>query len=208
MIYKINQLTIPLDSRLQNHFKTEQLAYQYISSRLALKQCLKEMVKTSMSDQLFLPEDFKLLQLENYTGLVNFPQLTVSLSHTKTTGAAMVAARSECKSVGIDIEKTDRKLADKIAKKFINQQDQSDRSILEIWAMKEAAFKAITGIKEELKIEQSLVLQNIILSNQSFGISCEQRTISLLGSIECFTITINEENLIVALAKIPSEFTL
>lgn len=110
----------------------------FFLSREALKKALKNRgIEIPVLD----------LKLIDYHQLEKYPQLTVSLSHTKTCGAAIVAERKQFRAVGIDIEEEDRIVKDSIRERISHPNDQNLRNI-ELWCVKEAAFKALmnTGL--------------------------------------------------------------
>lgn len=110
----------------------------FLLSRDALKNALKDYgLEVSISD----------LTLEDYHLIPKCPQLTISLSHSKTCGAAIVAERKEFRSVGIDIEEEKRVVKDSIRERIAHPKDENLRNI-ELWCVKEAVFKVLmnTGI--------------------------------------------------------------
>lgn len=113
----------------------------FLLSREALLLTLKELQNSvNISD----------LTLDGYSTLPSFPQYTVSLSHTKECGAALLADRQTFRSVGIDIEQEERPVKDSIVERVSNPHDTSLRNI-ELWCLKEAAFKALmnSGVFEK-----------------------------------------------------------
>lgn len=105
----------------------------FLLSREALIGALKEAhIQANISD----------LVLDGYSTLPRFPQFTISLSHTKECGAAVIADRQSFRSVGIDIEQEERVVKDSIVERVSNPHDTSLRNI-ELWCLKEAAFKAL-----------------------------------------------------------------
>lgn len=113
----------------------------FLLSRNALQMSLKE-----MGFEVSIPE----LVLMNHDKVVNFPQLTISLSHTKDCGAALIAERKVFRSVGIDIEEETRTVKESIKQRISHPSDISLRNI-ELWCVKEAVFKSImnTGLFEK-----------------------------------------------------------
>lgn len=105
----------------------------FLLSRDALKNALKV-----MQVEVAIPD----LVLEGFHALQGYPQLTVSLSHTKACGAALVAERKDFRAVGIDIEEDGRVVKDSIRQRIAHPDDQNLRNI-ELWCVKEAAFKAL-----------------------------------------------------------------
>lgn len=82
------------------------------------------------------------LQLTSHSEIRDLPQFTISLSHTKIAGAALVADRKTYRSVGIDIEQEERIVKDSIKNRVSHPDDKNLRNI-ELWCLKEAAFKAL-----------------------------------------------------------------
>ncbi|WPU64002.1 4'-phosphopantetheinyl transferase family protein [Peredibacter starrii] len=110
----------------------------FLLSRVALKNALKDFgYEVSIGD----------LKLTDYHLIPKCPQLTISLSHTKTCGAAIVAERKEFRSVGIDIEEEKRVVKDSIIERIAHPNDHNLRNI-ELWCVKEAVFKVLmnTGL--------------------------------------------------------------
>ena len=105
----------------------------FLLSRDALKSALEfKGIEVAIKD----------LVLEGYHALSSHPQLTISLSHTKACGAAIVAERKEFRSVGIDVEDEARVVKDSIRERVAHPDDQNLRNI-ELWCVKEAVFKAL-----------------------------------------------------------------
>jgi phosphopantetheinyl transferase (holo-ACP synthase) len=104
------------------------------------------------------------LELVNYHNLKKFPDLLVSLSHTKGAGAAVVASKEYYVSLGIDIEWCARVMKKEAERFFRNSQDSIYENNLELWTMKEAAFKALSP----LGFPGVLVLSKIIIQNGRF----------------------------------------
>lgn len=82
------------------------------------------------------------MDLENFNTLKKFPQLTVSLTHSGTFGAAVLANRSEYRAVGIDLELKTRVVKAEIKARIANPTDANLTNI-ELWCAKEAAFKCL-----------------------------------------------------------------
>lgn len=137
----------------------------FLLAREALKEALKAFGK-DLSPSL--------LGLENYHQLKSFPEFTLSLSHSKELGAAILADRKDCLSVGIDIESELREVKDSIWTRVSHPHDVSLRKI-ELWCLKEAAFKALMNTdKFPLPIEfSSIEIQNQGFSHSPSGISGE-----------------------------------
>lgn len=101
----------------------------------------REALKSALSNRGFSPS-ISQLTLVNYHEVVGFPQLTISLSHTKECGAAVIAERKNFRSLGIDIEEETRIVKDSIRERISHPSDINLRNI-EIWCIKEAVFKAL-----------------------------------------------------------------
>jgi len=107
----------------------------FAASRLALQEALKALgISASMNE----------LRLINYSGLEKWPELTMSVSHSKNSGAAIVARRSEFRSVGIDLELKDRPVRDDVLKRISHHSDFL-HSPLKNWCLKEAIYKCISN---------------------------------------------------------------
>ena len=89
------------------------------------------------------------LELKHFSTLPRFPELTVSLSHTKWAAAAIVAAKKDFLSVGIDLENKTRVVNPLTLKKIANAQDEVKG--IDLWCLKEAAYKCFsnTGIESD-----------------------------------------------------------
>lgn len=114
------------------------------------------------------------LKLQNYHQTKSFPEFTLSLSHSKEMGAAILASRTDFISVGIDIENEQRIVKDSIWSRVSHPQDVSLRKI-ELWCLKEAAFKALMNTGNfPLPIEfSSIEIQNHKFSHSPSKISGE-----------------------------------
>lgn len=105
----------------------------FLLSREALKNALIDLKND-------LP--ISALQMEKHHQISGLPQFTISLSHTADCGVALVGERKIFRSLGIDIEREARPVKDFIIERISNPEDEKLRSI-ELWCLKEAAFKAI-----------------------------------------------------------------
>lgn len=133
------------------------------------------------------------LELINYQNLKNFPDYVLSLSHTKGAGAAVLAKKSEVRSLGIDIEWSDRNLKDEAARFYKNAQDSVYENKIELWTMKEAAFKALSP----LGYPGVLVLSKIIIQN---GVFFTNERPEIKGSVQTHLKNVDNKKLWVAIA--------
>ena len=102
-------------------------------AREALKACFIERG---------IPLEIKNLVLEKFSAVKGQSSLTISLSHAKDWGAAVVASAKEVISVGIDIEPNDRVVKPMILERISHPQDFSLHPLW-LWSLKEASFKAL-----------------------------------------------------------------
>ena len=161
------------------------------SSRQALAACLKKMGKDFKS-----PED---LTIVGHTYLENHPKMTVSLSHSRKVGAALLADRDLYPSVGIDIEFLDRKVANGAEKYFINEDDGVEvwEDSLKTWTLKEAAFKALSPFIGEFNWPKVLVLKDIWINGGQFGLLGNSE---VLGKVFSENRELNEQEILVSFA--------
>jgi 4'-phosphopantetheinyl transferase EntD len=105
----------------------------FILSRLALQECLKTAgVHLKISELL----------LVHHRELLASAQFTISLSHTSQVGAALIDLKEKFISVGIDIEHEEREVKGDVLKRISHPEDL-DLKKIELWCLKEAAFKAL-----------------------------------------------------------------
>lgn len=128
----------------------------FLLARQALQNCLAE-VGVSLSP--------KGLNLRNYHQLENVEQFTISLSHTSECGAAMLADRKKFRAVGIDVEREDRVVKDTIAERIAHKDDANFRNI-ELWCLKEAAFKALMNTDT---FEKPVEFSSICIGQESWS---------------------------------------
>lgn len=159
----------------------------FTNSREALANLLKQ--------ESLEVNDLKVdLELINYQNLKKFPDYVLSLSHTLGAGAAVLSKKSEIVSLGIDIEWSDRHLKDEAARFYRHPEDSSHYSDkLELWTMKEAAFKALSP----LGYPGVLVLSKIIIQD---GVFFTRERPELSGIVSTYKKPIDHKNLWVAIA--------
>lgn len=147
-----------------------QRKHSFLLARDALKKCLE-----SLGQSISIQD----LNLVDYHYLKSSPDLTISLSHTKTHGAALVAERKIYRAVGIDIEEKTRLVKDSIRARVLHPHDYNLSSI-ELWCAKEAAFKALmnTGEFNNPMEFSSIQITATNWSHASSGYSGEWKLIS------------------------------
>lgn len=131
-------------------------------SRSALKLALQD-----------LTPDFKDISLneliiENHHHLKNHPNILVSLAHTKNYAVAVISDQPNYLSIGIDLELIARNIKNGIHK-YIDHSFDNKFDLLELWAIKEACFKAAWPKFNSIK-NDNLVLKDIWVQNSKFGI--------------------------------------
>jgi phosphopantetheinyl transferase (holo-ACP synthase) len=175
LVYHYNSGKAPLDAswRKQFDFTGEHRVQQFYQSRLALWDCLAT-------------EDCKWnhwyeLEIDNHLHIKDAPHLLASLSHTKDVAAAVIGtANDQLLSVGIDLEWAERKLKPGMEKFFINEHDDIEKyQGLELWSLKEAAFKAISPLLVNWSY-QRFVLNHIWIKGLEFGLIGNQQSIGCL----------------------------
>lgn len=127
----------------------------FLLSRQALINALKELGIEISADALHLVD---------YSQIRDLPQFTISLSHTKIAGAALVACRKTYRSVGIDIEQEERIVKDSIRERISNSADENLRNI-ELWCLKEAVFKALMNTG---KFDKPLEFSSICIKDRKW----------------------------------------
>ncbi|RPJ78798.1 MAG: 4-phosphopantetheinyl transferase family protein [Alphaproteobacteria bacterium] len=160
----------------------------YTNSRLALKKLL-ELKGHLVSD---LKND---LQLVNFQNLPKFPEYLISISHTKGAGASLLALKKDYLSLGIDIEWSDRHFKPEAQKFLRHIDDSTTENLLELWTMKEAAFKALSP----LGFPGTLVLSKIIIQNGEFWTNEKKE---LRGKVETLKLSSGDRELQIAIARI------
>lgn len=173
LVWKMNQnLTRTQDPEL-DRFATNNLGEGvheerkkgFLLARLALLEGLEgEGHKLSINQ----------LRLLDYSTLEILPQYTISLSHTKGAGAALIAEKDVFKSVGLDIELDDRVVKNNVAERISHPNDQKIRKI-ELWCLKEAAFKALmnSGHFDKPVDFSSIVIEKMTWTHSPSGIQGE-----------------------------------
>jgi 4'-phosphopantetheinyl transferase EntD len=105
----------------------------FLLSREALRRCLE-------ARGIAAPP--RSLTLAGYDMPAHYSDLTISLSHTATCGAALVADRRTYRAVGVDVEHEERVVKDAIRDRIAHPEDAALRNI-ELWCLKEAVFKVL-----------------------------------------------------------------
>lgn len=135
------------------------------------------------------------LALNNFQNLPKFPEYLTSLTHTKGAGAALLAEKSEYRSLGIDIEWSDRVMKKEADRFFRHPMDSVYPESLELWTMKEAAFKALSPLGHH----GVLVLSKIIIQD---GIFWTQENPEINGFVRVHKLPVADRALYLSIAYI------
>ena len=126
---------------------------EWALARLCLEMCFEDQGIVLKPKEMVFKNDHFIEKLE---------YLSFSLSHTKSWAAAFVAPVSQARQVGLDIELKGRKVPDNVKLRLSNPLDMV-RSPLELWVIKEAAFKSLPR-----GAQQGIWLNNIVVSESHF----------------------------------------
>jgi len=96
----------------------------------------------------------------------------------------MVAQKPYVLSVGIDIEKSSRKVNPGTHKFFINSEDGEQLDPLQIWVLKEASFKALFPLRVQLGYTKTWTLNDFWVNSNLFGIKGNRFAI---GQVKIFS---------------------
>jgi 4'-phosphopantetheinyl transferase EntD len=107
-------------------------AQSFLLSRLALQEALQTLLARKIA-----PTE---LGLVHHHALHSFPDCFATLSHTKDAAVAWVRKQ---RGHGIDLERLDRPLKESIWERIHHPDDDKNLTRLELWCLKEAAFKAL-----------------------------------------------------------------
>ncbi len=108
-------------------------ALSYCLSREALRACLREQGVDLQIPHLIVTDHHKISIAEDYT---------LSISHTKNWGAAVIGSRLKYLGLGIDVELKDRAIKSAVLDRILHSEDQVLEP-LTIWCLKEAIFKTL-----------------------------------------------------------------
>lgn len=103
------------------------------------------------------------LSIVNHLHMAADTSMKVSLSHTKGLACAAMSQDPEVVSIGVDVEWSDRKYRSGIEKYFLRDEDDKSLELIELWACKEAAYKALSPI---YKGDKTLVIKDFIIKER------------------------------------------
>lgn len=104
--------------------------------------------------------DLSLFDTENKQKLEGLDEWSFSVSHTDGISVAWVAKSSDVLGLGVDVELSGRTLSRAASERLVNSSDTIAPGI-ELWSVKEAAYKAfyLTGLQEKLSIKDIVINQ-------------------------------------------------
>lgn len=145
-------------------------------SRLCLKKALLEIGLKLSWDEFQFNENYRLKK---------YPHLPISISHTKKKSIAVLGVHKSISSVGVDIEEESRIVKPKVLERVKNDSDILCLSPLDIWLLKESAYKCLYPFqKENLK---DLFIKDHSIESLSSPYHCRWELIKEKGYIIAFT---------------------
>lgn len=124
---------------------------EWVNGRVALTEAFR---KHGIS---ITPED----EFNGYHKISRLPDYVFSISHTPGFAGAIVMKGNH--HPGLDIEKRDREVSDKIHDRFSHPEDEKFHPLL-LWSVKEAAYKTLSE-----EIQKKIWLQGIRVKDGSFS---------------------------------------
>ena len=162
--------------------------------RLAIKNSVQNAIKTLLIDMGFEKiKDFSY----GFLHLNAIERLAISVSHTRNLGIVALTDKRYHKSIGIDLEFHQRQVRENSKKFWINQDDQLEDPLLNLWVKKEAAFKAISPINSDCKL-----LKDLIIHGSRFRNSTEPK---VTGQVFNFQRKIFERDVLLSIAALAPE---
>lgn len=190
--YHYNTQNLPPGSDWQADFPSEIRARQFYQSRKALWEGIPESLRHK--------KGWQELEIERHLHLKGSPEILVSLSHTKGVGGAVSGpAGHDQLSIGIDLEWEDRQVKMGMEKFYLNDEDdRGNYTELELWSLKEAAFKSISPLLQNWPYKR-FVLKHIWIKEESFGLIGTHKEI---GSLQLHKEKVSEKSLLISLASL------
>lgn len=109
--------------------------------------------------QRFEPLPINVIQLENHQFIQALDHLRFSISHTKDFSIAIATDKNNAQGIGVDCEAQTRNMKEGAEKYFSHEKDRHALSLLEVWSIKEAAFKAFANAGYPIKLIKEVYLQ-------------------------------------------------
>jgi phosphopantetheinyl transferase len=128
---------------------------EWALARLALAKCFKKHgIELTPSQFVF----------KDYQTLSHLPAWRFSLSHSKEVAAAWLEPAAKFRGLGLDVELADRKVPPQVKARLQHSQDMAMKD-LELWSLKEAAYKALPTLAQ-----QDIWLNRLIIAEQKFSL--------------------------------------
>lgn len=129
--------------------ETDHATMEHSVESLSGRKLLKKMIISRFNGG---EPNFTTLKYEKPSATLNGDIISVSFSHTSNAVSAVVSKQWV---VGIDMELSDRRVDDRLAKRMKHSDETfkfyENNPIIKIWTMKEAALKAIgTGLRKPM----------------------------------------------------------
>lgn len=129
----------------------------------------------------------------NHLTLNNYPNLAISVSHTKNYGLVGLAEKNTFISIGVDIELSNRLFENRLAKFFAHSTEINNTTLLELWTKKEAAFKALSPTSTECRL-----LKQIEFQEENFSLQNSPHQ----GITTTFNHHFQEQNFLISIARL------
>ena len=138
------------------------------------------------------------LEQNNYHHFKKFPHILTSQAHTRGVSISAIAFTDTYKSIGIDLEKSDRIIKDITHRFFFHAKDSEGfkSDTLKLWTMKEAIYKAVNP----LTLDKKNTLRDFYI-DQDFNFFMEGRS-EIFGKTKVEEIVIENQNYLLAYAVI------
>lgn len=160
---------------------TQKRRDSYLLSRTALLRALRLNKINLRLDNLFVI---------GHSQVHGFEHVTVSLSHTVDSAAAVSALKSDILALGVDIERRDRPVKLEAQKYFCRDEDNFDNyTLLEKWVIKEACYKAFSNLTQDRFLLKDL--------------TCDQGK-AIYNGITCSYELIHKDQHLIAIAYVPN----
>lgn len=137
---------------------------EWALARLCLAQCFENHgIKLSPASTVF----------KNHHEISHLPAWRFSLSHSQDVAAAWLMPAAQIRGMGVDVEMAHRKVPPQVKARLAHKLD-SKLSDIELWTLKEAAFKALPTLAQtDIWLNRIIVRENEFeLENSPFKGHC------------------------------------
>lgn len=106
---------------------------------------------------------------KNHHEVTHLPAWRFSLTHSKDVAGAWLMPAAQVRGLGVDVELSNRKVPPPVKARLAHKQDIK-LSDLELWTLKEAAFKALPSMAQnDIWLNRIIITQNVFeLENSPF----------------------------------------